>query len=156
MELQLAVLDWELYPGAAAEVGLDEAEDHFRVLMRDADPAARRLDRVQGVDEILDQPQRRAGGLHFRERLDDEPAALAFGIQRSVAAELPVDPVVQRAEEALQRARGIWAGNEYARGENRDEYYELCFRDTDPLDTEFEKLAEQVFGPLLQQINPVK
>jgi exodeoxyribonuclease V gamma subunit len=52
--------------------------------------------------------------------------------------------------DALQTARNTWTGNEYARGECEDAYYQLCFRNMDPLDSEFEKMARDVFKPLLE------
>lgn len=52
--------------------------------------------------------------------------------------------------DALQTARNTWAGNDYARGECEDAYYRLCFRNTDPLDLEFEKTAIEIFRPLLE------
>jgi exodeoxyribonuclease V gamma subunit len=52
-------------------------------------------------------------------------------------------------EEALRRAADTWAGDDYRRGEGEDLYYDLCFRDGDPLDGEFRSLATELFGPLL-------
>jgi exodeoxyribonuclease V gamma subunit len=52
-------------------------------------------------------------------------------------------------EEALDRASNIYVGDDYRRGEAKDPYYHLCFRDTDPLDDEFRRLALDLFGPLL-------
>ena len=54
-------------------------------------------------------------------------------------------------ERALQRAHTIWRGNDYLQGECEDAYYRLCFRNTDPLDAEFQESAEEIFGPLLEQ-----
>jgi exodeoxyribonuclease V gamma subunit len=51
--------------------------------------------------------------------------------------------------EALRKVSEAWAGDDYRRGEREDPYYHLCFRDTDPLDDEFQRLAVDVFGPLL-------
>lgn len=51
--------------------------------------------------------------------------------------------------EALRKASEAWAGDDYRRGENEDPYYHLCFRDTDPLDDEFRRLARELFEPLL-------
>ena len=53
-------------------------------------------------------------------------------------------------EEALVKARTTWAGSDYHRGECEDAYYQLCFGSTDPLDSEFEDVAEKVFEPLLK------
>jgi exodeoxyribonuclease V gamma subunit len=51
--------------------------------------------------------------------------------------------------EALRKVSEAWAGDDYRRGELEDPYYHLCFRDTDPLDDEFQRLAVDVFEPLL-------
>jgi exodeoxyribonuclease V gamma subunit len=51
--------------------------------------------------------------------------------------------------DALQTAHNTWNGNDYARGECEDAYYQLCFRNTDPLDSQFEKTAMDIFKPLL-------
>ena len=52
-------------------------------------------------------------------------------------------------EKALNRARSTWTGNDYSQGECEDAYYRLCFRDRDPLDSEFQEIATETFGPLL-------
>jgi len=53
-------------------------------------------------------------------------------------------------ENALNNARKTWTGSEYNRGECEDPYYQLCFRNTDPLDSEFQRIAEDVFRPLIE------
>jgi len=53
-------------------------------------------------------------------------------------------------EDALQSARSVWLGNDYSPGECENDYYRLCFKDTDPLDSEFMKNSEEIFGPLLK------
>jgi exodeoxyribonuclease V gamma subunit len=52
-------------------------------------------------------------------------------------------------ENALENARSTWIGNYYTPGECEDVYYQLCFTNTDPLDSEFQDMAGEVFGPLL-------
>jgi exodeoxyribonuclease V gamma subunit len=52
-------------------------------------------------------------------------------------------------EDALESARSTWIGNDYAPGECEDVYYQLCFANTDPLDSEFQGIAEEVYGPLM-------
>jgi len=52
-------------------------------------------------------------------------------------------------EDALENARNTWTGNDYAPGECEDAYYQLCFAHTDPLDSAFQDIAEEVFGPLM-------
>ncbi len=51
------------------------------------------------------------------------------------------------AGDALQKARGIWMGGYYP-GEMEDPYYRLCFRNSDPIDSEFQETALEVFGPM--------
>ena len=53
-------------------------------------------------------------------------------------------------ENALSRARNTWVGNDYVRGESADAYYQQCFRNSDPLDSEFQRLAESVLAPILR------
>ena len=63
-----------------------------------------------------------------------------------------VQMLVQRnkpKEVALRRACNTWVGSKYQPGESEDAYYQLCFRNTDPLDSEFQNLATKTFGPLL-------
>jgi len=53
-------------------------------------------------------------------------------------------------EDALDSARRTWTGNDYNPGECEDSYYQLCFGNTDPIDSEFQHMAEEVFGPLIE------
>ena len=54
-------------------------------------------------------------------------------------------------QKALDKARSIWEGSDYHRGESQDPYYELCFRDPNPVDSaEFQQTATDVFEPLLK------
>jgi len=59
-------------------------------------------------------------------------------------------------EDALNRARNTWTGNEYNHGENSDPYHELFFRNIDPLDSEFQDIAEEVFGTLIDHQAKIK
>ena len=53
-------------------------------------------------------------------------------------------------EEALKEARKVWEGNDFNKGEMaNDPYYCLCFRTADPLDTEFQNTALEIFTPLI-------
>ncbi len=58
-------------------------------------------------------------------------------------------------EEALVKARNTWKGRKYQPGESEDAYYKLCFRDIDPLDSEFQNAAIEIFGPLLASQNDI-
>ena len=59
-------------------------------------------------------------------------------------------------EAALHHAQGTWQGTEYNPGECKDEYYEACFGKTDPLDEDFQKLAIEIFDPLLRSREKLK
>jgi exodeoxyribonuclease V gamma subunit len=52
-------------------------------------------------------------------------------------------------DHGLRGAHDAWTGSPFNRGEGEDLYYRLCFRGTDPLDEEFERTAQEVFGPLM-------
>ena len=53
-------------------------------------------------------------------------------------------------EDALNSARRIWEKTDYSRGECEDPYYQLCFGNIDPLDSEFRRIAEEIFRPFLE------
>jgi exodeoxyribonuclease V gamma subunit len=53
---------------------------------------------------------------------------------------------------ALNKAKRKWLGSQfsdYATGESNDPYYDLCFRQSEPLDEAFEDIAVRIFSPLL-------
>jgi exodeoxyribonuclease V gamma subunit len=60
----------------------------------------------------------------------------------------------QDTDKALRAARAQWEGGDFQRltPERENVYYQLAFRDTDPLDAEFEAVATAVFGPLFAQV----
>ncbi|MDG4550579.1 MAG: exodeoxyribonuclease V subunit gamma [Candidatus Contendobacter sp.] len=60
----------------------------------------------------------------------------------------------QDTDKALRAARRQWEGDDFQQGasERENVYYQLAFRDTDPLDAEFEAVAVAVFGPLFARI----
>ena len=59
-------------------------------------------------------------------------------------------------EDALNSARNIWTGNDYIHGESVDPCYELFFRNSDPIDLEFQDIAEEVFGALMDHQEEIK
>ncbi|MGD9230446.1 MAG: exodeoxyribonuclease V subunit gamma [Desulfobacterales bacterium] len=61
----------------------------------------------------------------------------------------------QTIPAALNSAKNKWTGNDFARGESEDPYFERCFGRTDPLDDDFKKIAEQVFAPLLDHCREI-
>jgi exodeoxyribonuclease V gamma subunit len=61
-------------------------------------------------------------------------------------------------KEPLLAALQVWEGDLFShrKGEKEDGYFDLCFRNTDPLDREFEKTARAVFRPLLDHMEEEK
>ena len=53
-------------------------------------------------------------------------------------------------ETSLKKSVNEWRGSDFSAGESRDPYYEICFRYREPIDEEFQSLAEEVFGPLFE------
>jgi exodeoxyribonuclease V gamma subunit len=58
------------------------------------------------------------------------------------------------SDKAARLAHMAWEGSDYREGsvERDDPYYQLAFRDTDPLNKEFEALAMAVFEPLFTHV----
>jgi exodeoxyribonuclease V gamma subunit len=54
-----------------------------------------------------------------------------------------------QTSEPLAVARKCWASSDYQTGEDADAYYQLAFRQHDPLDSAFAEVAAAVFVPLL-------
>jgi exodeoxyribonuclease V gamma subunit len=53
-------------------------------------------------------------------------------------------------EDALKNARNVWTGSDYNRGEFEDLNYQLCFKNRDPIDGEFQDLAIEIFKPMIE------
>ena len=53
-------------------------------------------------------------------------------------------------ERALRAASKEWLGDDYSHGESEDPYLQICFRNKDPLDEEFENLSREIFGPIVK------
>jgi exodeoxyribonuclease V gamma subunit len=51
---------------------------------------------------------------------------------------------------ALKQAHGVWAGSDFAGGESENAYFRAVYRDTDPLDETFERLALELLAPMLR------
>jgi exodeoxyribonuclease V gamma subunit len=73
------------------------------------------------------------------------------------------EAVLAQAAEGAQReplsaARASWAGNPFtgAPGESDDAYFEVAFRGQEPLDEDFATTAQEVFGPLLAELQEVE
>lgn len=54
------------------------------------------------------------------------------------------------AAQALKRARTVWRGNDYQPGECQDAYHRLVFREEEPLNADFERLARDLLLPMLE------
>ncbi|MBU0698589.1 MAG: hypothetical protein KKE59_04070, partial [Proteobacteria bacterium] len=55
----------------------------------------------------------------------------------------------QTVPVALNAARQKWLKSDFSHGESEDPYYDLCFRNIDPIDEKFQSSAKDVFAPLL-------
>jgi exodeoxyribonuclease V gamma subunit len=51
---------------------------------------------------------------------------------------------------ALEKARSVWAGDEFCGGESDDPYHQLCYRGLDPLSEDFSRLAVDLWEPMLE------
>jgi exodeoxyribonuclease V gamma subunit len=51
-------------------------------------------------------------------------------------------------ERAMRAARKEWLGDDYSHGESEDPYFQVCFKNIDPLDEEFENLSREIFGSI--------
>jgi exodeoxyribonuclease V gamma subunit len=52
--------------------------------------------------------------------------------------------------DPISKARKIWNGSQYQKGEKEDPSFARCFNVSDPLDERFRKIALAVFEPMLQ------
>lgn len=53
---------------------------------------------------------------------------------------------------AIDMIRKKWVGTDFQRGVSEDPYYRLCFGSSDPIDDQFEGLAEKIVAPLLRHV----
>jgi exodeoxyribonuclease V gamma subunit len=58
-------------------------------------------------------------------------------------------------QSALSAARWRWLGNEFQKGESEDPYFKRCFKHTNPLGSEFEKMAVEIFSHLLEHCREI-
>jgi exodeoxyribonuclease V gamma subunit len=58
-------------------------------------------------------------------------------------------------QRALDFASKKWMGSEYHRGESADAYYQLCFKNSDPMDRSFEEIAKCIYLPILAQCKEI-
>jgi exodeoxyribonuclease V gamma subunit len=59
-------------------------------------------------------------------------------------------------QKALSDAGTKWIGSDFSRGESEDPHYNLCFGEINPLDGEFQRLAVEVFRPILKFEEQIK
>jgi exodeoxyribonuclease V gamma subunit len=121
-------------PAGAAWTSHWVAEDRDVLLEPVADPAAH----LAALLDLYWQGTRRV--LHFFPK-----SALVY-VEKQRAG--------QGEDEALRTARQTWEGSDFQTTppESTDVYYQMAFRDTDPLDAEFTATAATVFAPLFAQI----
>ncbi|QTA88951.1 exodeoxyribonuclease V subunit gamma [Desulfonema magnum] len=75
--------------------------------------------------------------LHFFPKTSWEYADMILGKSKS-------------SEAALQKAQNAWTGGDWSSGEiEEDFYFQLCFEHANPLDSEFQKTALEIFEPLI-------
>ena len=55
----------------------------------------------------------------------------------------------KNAEEAMTAAGKVWNSGDWSRSECNDVYYDLAFREVNPLNDAFANVAVEIFGPLL-------
>ncbi|MGB5620412.1 MAG: hypothetical protein WBM78_26465, partial [Desulfobacterales bacterium] len=53
---------------------------------------------------------------------------------------------------AIEAVRKKWVGTDFQRGVSEDPYLRLCFGGSDPIDEQFEGLAEKIVAPLLRHV----
>jgi hypothetical protein len=53
---------------------------------------------------------------------------------------------------AIDMIRKKWVGTDFQRGVSEDPYYRLCLGSSDPIDDQFEGLAEKIVAPLLRHV----
>ncbi|MBU0544849.1 MAG: exodeoxyribonuclease V subunit gamma, partial [Proteobacteria bacterium] len=59
-------------------------------------------------------------------------------------------------KDSIQAARNKWLGSKFSRGESKDPYYDICFRNSDIneiFNDLFAKNSESVFLPLLNHLS---
>jgi exodeoxyribonuclease V gamma subunit len=61
----------------------------------------------------------------------------------------------ENPQQALNFANKKWLGSEYHRGESADAYYQLCFKNLDPMDRSFEEIAKRIYLPILAQCKEI-
>ena len=59
-------------------------------------------------------------------------------------------------QSALAQAKGKWFGNDFAKGEGTDPYYQLSLGTDDPIDEKFQELALQILEPLIHHCQEIK
>jgi len=83
---------------------------------------------------------------------------LKFFPQTSLAyAEASHNRTSGKTKDPMSAALTSFEGNSFTKvpGEGEEAYYDLCFRNTNPLDQEFERIALEVFGPQLIALKEV-
>lgn len=115
-------------------------------------------DRVLAAPPLARAPKLLAGLLEFYWKGLTRP--LKFFPQTALAY---TEAAVARAtgkskQDPVTVAQRKWNGDPFteAPGECEDHYFDLCFRNRDPLDEEFDEVARAVFEPLLAELTEVE
>jgi exodeoxyribonuclease V gamma subunit len=104
-----------------------------------------------GMDEVMEWQEIREA----KDLLQDLCALYWEGLARPAplfprSAFAFVEAELSGHKDSLKKARSVWEGGYQMAGEKDEEAIALIFREGDPLDEEFTKLARREFGPLLQ------
>ena len=59
-------------------------------------------------------------------------------------------------EDAVDKVKADFFGNDFSMGEFEDPYYRICFENSSPLDEEFQANALLLFNPLLDHMKDHK
>jgi len=59
-------------------------------------------------------------------------------------------------EDAIDKARTVFTGNDFSMGEFNDPYYRICFENLSPLDKEFQENALAIYNPMLEHLKSHK
>lgn len=102
---------------------------------------------VQGAEELL------GGLLELYWRGLSEPVHFIPKASFDYAKRLLVKG--QSPQEALRMAGMVWEGTEYRKGEREEPHMWRCFASSSPVDTEFQRVSEAVFGPLFDCLREV-
>ncbi len=103
---------------------------------------------VENSREILDQLL-----IHYWEGLSRN---ICFFPKTSLEYARLLTEENKQHEDAIRRCSSTWTGSDYKRGEREDPYFQLCYGDTDPFDSEFAETAIEIYDPMLAAGKEIK